>query len=356
MKSIYLIPIGALLFSCGDTPKVTEDRGNNKKEDTLFQVQAVAETEAVSADPEDDAADDPAIWYNAKKPELSLILGSDKTNGIDLFNLDGKRMATYRIGRINNVDIRQGWKDSLDIVGGSHRDRLSMEFWLMNGDSLRMSHIGGVSSELEDVYGFCLYRSPRTQDLYAFINSKTGDIEQWKLSMTGDLLSGEKVRTLKVPSQPEGMVADDSLAVIYIGEEGGGIHRFGAEPQDGQASKRLKLSGEDNPAIQYDVEGLTIYYKPNGKGYLIASSQGNNTYAVFERSGENKYLGSFEISDGVVDGVSETDGIDVIRYPLGDDYPQGMFVCQDGFNFEGETKVAQNFKIVSWENIERNLK
>ncbi|MGB6034644.1 MAG: phytase [Cryomorphaceae bacterium] len=326
-----------------------------KAENAVFQVQAVVETEAVSADPEDDAADDPAIWYNAANPEQSLILGSDKTNGVDLFSLDGKRIASYRIGRINNVDLRQGWKDSLDVVGGSHRDNISMEFWLMDGDSLSLSHIGGVSSELEDVYGFCLYQSPKTQDLYAFVNSKTGDIEQWKLSITGDSINGEKVRTLKVPSQPEGMVADDSLAVIYVGEEGGGIHRFGAEPTDSLPSTRIPLSGDDNPAIQYDVEGLTIYYKSNGAGYLIASSQGNNTYAVFERSGENAYLGSFEITDGKVDGVSETDGIDVIQFPLGEKYPEGMFVCQDGFNFEGETKVAQNFKMVSWKSIESKL-
>lgn len=66
-----------------------------------------------------------------------------------------------------------------------------------------------------------------------------------------------------------------------------------------------------------DIEGLTIYYAPNGKGYLMASSQGNNSYAMYERQGENRYVANFEITDGEkIDGTSDTDGIDVLGFGL----------------------------------------
>ena len=97
---------------------------------------------------------------------------------------------------------------------------------------------------------------------------------------------------------------------------------------------------------------MAIYDTGNGNGYLLASIQGNYSYAVFERQGENKYLGSFRIVDGIVDGVEETDGIDVTNVSLAK-YPQGFLVVQDGFNYDGRRKKSQNFKLVSWNEIEK---
>ncbi len=66
-----------------------------------------------------------------------------------------------------------------------------------------------------------------------------------------------------------------------------------------------------NPKISYDLEGLAIYYAKNSKGYLIASSQGNNSYSIFEREEPNRYLGSFKVGVGTIDEVEETDRLDV---------------------------------------------
>ena len=83
----------------------------------------------------------------------------------------------------------------------------------------------------------------------------------------------------------------------------------------------------DTPSLVPDVEGLTIYYGEDGNGYLVASSQGNNTFAIYDRAGSNSYLASFAVED-----VEETDGIDVTNVPLGEDYPAGLLVVQDGSN------------------------
>jgi 3-phytase len=98
------------------------------------------------------------------------------------------------------------------------------------------------------------------------------------------------------------------------------------------------------------VEGLTIYYASRGTGYLIASSQGSKQFAVYERAGANAHVMNFQIVAGNgIDGLSDTDGIDVTNFPLGSAFPEGVFVAQDGTNTGGN----QNFKLVPWGAIAR---
>ena len=101
----------------------------------------------------------------------------------------------------------------------------------------------------------------------------------------------------------------------------------------------------EETALVADVEGLTIYYGEDGNGYLVASSQGNNTFAIYDRAGNNSYLGSFAVED-----VEESDGLDVTNVPLGEDYPAGLLVVQDGSNEPDPEDGIQNntnFKYVS---------
>ena len=90
---------------------------------------------------------------------------------------------------------------------------------------------------------------------------------------------------------------------------------------------RVTQFAGETPSLVPDVEGLTIYYGEDGNGYLVASSQGNNTFAIYDRAGSNSYLGSF-----AVENVEESDGVDVTNVPLGEDYPAGLLVVQDGSN------------------------
>jgi PKD repeat protein len=90
-----------------------------------------------------------------------------------------------------------------------------------------------------------------------------------------------------------------------------------------------------------DVEGLTIYYRRNGGGYLIASSQGNDRFVVYRREGNNEYLGTFEVPE-----ANNTDGIDVISMALGPLYPLGMFVAQNS---------DRDFQMVRWQDIANAL-
>jgi len=100
----------------------------------------------------------------------------------------------------------------------------------------------------------------------------------------------------------------------------------------------------------YDVEGLALFSFRNEK-YLVASIQGNFSYAIFRIGEPDQYITSFVIKDGNVDGVEETDGLEAISLPLGKKYEQGLLVVQDGFNTSGDMAQSQNFKYISLNKI-----
>jgi 3-phytase len=95
----------------------------------------------------------------------------------------------------------------------------------------------------------------------------------------------------------EGCVADDELGYLYVGEEAVGIWKYQAEPDADLGRTRVDTVGPGGNLFA-DVEGLTIAYGNDGKGYLIASSQGNNTFAIYRREGANSYVKSFRIIAG----------------------------------------------------------
>jgi 3-phytase len=133
-----------------------------------------------------------------------------------------------------------------------------------------------------------------------------------------------------------------------------GIFRLDTDPEGDKTPVRIPGSDEGNPHIAYDIEGLAIF-SHQGTDYLIASSQGNFSYAIFQLGIEEKYLTSFTITEGVVDGVEETDGLEVIAEPLNPRFKRGLLVVQDGFNTNGNEATSQNFKYVSFGKIEALL-
>jgi 3-phytase len=380
---ILLLPFLYLLSGCQDDQKkdhsTTEEITDREeaREDSLElvaayerqakitnQVQPAFETDAVAAEASFDAADDPAVWINVEDPAQSVIIGSNKKGGIYLYDLTGKTIAYFPVGNINNVDVLYGFtigERKVDLVGGSNRSDQSIDlFAIVEGgkklvdmaeDPLKVD-----SADIDDIYGFCFYHNSAEQKSYVFINGKNGRVQQFELQVTqSEQISLQKVRDIQFESQVEGMVADNLHGWLYVGEEDRGIWKLKAAPNDDQNRTLIKMSTEENPQISFDIEGLTLYEK-GSEGYLIASSQGNFSYAIFERNGDNTYLTSFTISGrGAVDGVEETDGIEAISSSLGDAFPKGIFVAQDGFNYDGDTVVAQNFKVVDWGMIEKVL-
>ena len=304
----------------------------------------------------DDAADDPAIWLHPSDPLKSLIIGTDKQAGIEVYNLAGQRQQFVAAGRTNNVDLRylkhSRWSA---LAAASNRSSNSVSLFAVDFDGeLFWLQDSEIATGLTEPYGLCMYDDG--QALFVFVNDTDGSYQQWRLNDTGrpdspDPISfdAELMREFSVPSQPEGCVADDAYQRLFIGVENEGIYALSA---DFRAAADLQTVMEiDGSILAADVEGMSLYARGAG-GYVLVSSQGNYSYAVFDRLPPHAYRGSFVVldrPDGSVDGVQETDGLAVTSSYLGPDYPTGLVVLQDGYNTLPED--TQNFKFLSWRSI-----
>jgi len=338
----------ASLFATGCAPSLS-----------LPSVRAAAETEPVRG--VEDAADDPAIWVHPTAPESSLVIGTDKDRGkggLHVFDLGGRRLSIAEDGGVNNVDLRPGFRFGNRgggvgvIVAASRRTDSTLALYRLDPAtrSLRKREARPIRLGMEP-YGLCLYRDA-TGETYVFVGDKEGRFVQ--LVLTGNdegMVDAAALRTLKLSSQAEGCVADDETGRLYVAEEGVGLWRFNAAPEgDTTAHAVERVAG--NKALKADLEGVALYTRPDGAGYLVVSSQGNNSYAVYDRQPPNRYLTSFRIADHAgIDGVSETDGLEVVSAPLGPRFPKGLLVVQDGDNRPG----TQNFKLIDWREVESHL-
>lgn len=311
----------------------------------------------------DDAADDSAIWRHPTHPARSLVLGTDKKSGLGVYSLAGKRLEFLPDGRLNNVDIRDGFPIApgvnVSIVAASRRDDSTLVFYAIEareeadarGMWAKVTRIGSPRpTGLGDVYGVALYRSMKTGSFSVFISEKSGRARQFELTPAENAdISVNLVREFQVGSVAEGMVADDEQGCVFISEEQVAIWRYPAEAGDETPRIAIDLPrprGHFTP----DVEGLALWKTGPLSGYLVASSQGDGVFNVYGRTQPHPFIGAFRVgpSSGI-DGVSETDGIEICAEPLGGEFPSGVFIAQDGDN----APSPQNFKLVRLEEIAR---
>jgi 3-phytase len=272
-------------------------------------------------------------------------VATDKQGGLAVYDLAGRRLQYVASGRPDNVDLRGGFTlggRRVTLVAAGDRSDDTVDLLRVDEATRRLVPLASFDAGLE-VYGLCMYRSRRS-GVHVFVDSKDGRVAQWRIAARGTRVAARRVRTFDVGGVVEGCVADDALGRLYVAEEDRAIWRYGAEPGAGDRRSLVDRTGAPGH-LRADVEGLAIAAGPPGSGRLVASSQGDDRFAVYRRGGRNAYLRSFRIGPaGPIDAVSDTDGIDVTATPLGPRYPRGVFVAQDGHN-DG---ANQNFKLVPW--------
>jgi 3-phytase len=301
-----------------------------------------------------DAADDPAIWVDRVTAANSRVLGTNKKQGLLVYDLQGKQTQLLEVGRLNNVDLRQGiafGSQRVDLAAATQRDDNSLVLFTIDAQGTVAESIR-IATGLNEIYGMCLYR-PVDGGLQAFVNDKDGRFQQYRIDLKNGQYSGALLRTFKVASQPEGCVVDDRRARLFLGEEKRGVWTTSADASKPDALKMVLPVGADLVA---DVEGMALYQA--GKAdYLIVSSQGDNSYVVLDAAAPFAVRGRFRVGFNLpagIDGTSETDGLDVSTANFGGAYGQGMLVIQDGYKRLPDG--PQNFKYVGWGAVAKALK
>jgi 3-phytase len=322
----------------------------------IITIPADGETQPVSD--AGDAADDPAIWVHPTVAEKSLVIGTNKKRGLLVYGLDGALVQQLDVGRVNNVDIRQGFTHKgqpADIAAASQRDNRSIALFHISPINGEVSPMNEIITGLDKVYGLCMYRGLERK-VYVFINDQDGRYEQYEISDSAAGWTGKRVREFSVGSQPEGCAADDKNQRLFVGEENVALWTLGAEPDaDNNSDSKMEKISAITDYLQADIEGMDLYQTAT-ENYLLVSSQGNDSYVLFQAETPYEYLGRFRIGLNAangIDGASETDGLAVSSAYLGEKYPQGLVVVQDGRNLFPHQ--AQNFKLVSWQKIDQEI-
>ncbi|GGV34684.1 phytase [Streptomyces spectabilis] len=318
-------------------------------------------------------------------------------------------------GRFNNVDLVHGiglGSGRADVAVTSDRGTDRLRIYRVDRD-----RPGGPLTDVTDpaaprvfsasqdevneqrtAYGLATWKDRATGRSYAVVSRR----ERTALALLeltagpGGTVGYRKVRTLDLPAafrlpdgtswspcaepgegpQVEGMVVDPASGTLFAGQEDVGIWRLRADltgtprlqekvreygvpgTYDEQTEECVPGAdpGYGGTRLSADVEGLTLLTERDGDGHLLASSQGDDTFAAFDReaSDGHEYEGGFRVTaaPGGPDGSEECDGAAVLNAPLGRKYPHGLLVVQDGHATpEDGERGATGFKFVDLRDV-----
>lgn len=304
-------------------------------------VQQVAATLETQPSPRrGDAIDDPAVWVHQQNPQQSRILATDKRTGLYVYNMQGQIVQELAVGRLNNVDVRH------NLAAATLRDNNSIQLFRIS-DNGELSLAANYKTDIAEIYGLCMGYDSQAEQTSVYVNGKSGRIQQFLVTDAGEL---SLVREMSVPSQPEGCTVDDEQQRLFVGEEDVAVWMFDAGAGGSENGEEI-IRVADHDELVDDIEGVA-FARVNNQPLLFVSSQGNDSYLVFDADKPWKQRAHFRIRTNIeqgIDGASETDGIEVTTQSLGNGFEQGAFLVQDGRNRMPE--AGQNVKLVPLERI-----
>lgn len=344
-----------VLALCGCTAPVNHD---------IVAIKAEVATEPVGDD-----ADDPAIWVNPEDGAKSLILGTNKTaapqGAVVVFGMDGKKRQTIAgLDRPNNIDVEYGLMlggKSVDIAVATERLQGQLRVFAIAADGSGISDVTSLGNtkvftdrkgEKTAPMGIGLYKRPRDGAMFAVVAPKDGPREgylgQYRLEDDG----AGKVKATFVryfgrfsgAGEIEAVAVDDTLGHVYYSDEGDGTHKYGADPEGADAGK--ELAHFNRGAFRGDREGIAIYARADGTGYIVCTDQimGNSEYHIVKREGEpGRPHDHSHVVKIVRGGADETDGLDATSANLGGRFANGAMVAMNS--------GGKNFFVYSWDNV-----
>ncbi|MDX1294323.1 MAG: phytase [Hyphomonas sp.] len=336
------LPIAALLLSaCATGPDLS-----------LYAIDTAAIPAAVETAPMTgvgDKADDPAVWANPLDPAASLVLGTNKDEGLHVYNLAGEELQFLDVGRVNNVDLRG------NLAVASNDETNSISWFAIDPATATVHHIGDTPTTKDEPYGICAGQVGDTY--YAMPTYKDGMAQVWASPVDTVTEGIDLVAEIQVGQfgqlQLEGCVFDEANGQVFLGEEEHGIWKL--DLTDWAAAPVSVDTIAARNGLVADVEGMDIWAGEQGEGYLVVSSQAADRFVVYDLKAPHAPRGVFTVTasaDGSIDAVTHTDGLDVNSTPL-PGFPNGILVVQDDGN--PASGVDQNFKLVDWTLVQDAL-
>lgn len=371
-------------------------------------------------------ADDPAVWIDPENPGRSIVIGTLKEAGLDVYGLNGRRLQHIaapqapgedaKPGRFNNVDIVYGFEldgEETDLALVSDRGRDRIRAFAIDPEAVAAGRsplrdvtapdvepvFAAGEAEVDDqrtAYGLTAFSDD--DDAYVVVSQRDETrLRLLELEDRDGRVGYETEDTLDLPGsftlpdgadwtpcadpgerpQVEGMAVDQEEHVLYAAQEAVGLWRVELDDEEFEGPELVDRVREYGTPWTYDAEeeecvidtaadrgfggehlsadaeGVTVYHADDGAGYVLASSQGDDTFAVYERDGDNDYVGSLALTDDPsVDGVQHSDGSTVVNTPLGSAFPRGLLITHDGEATPADgDRESTNFKFTGWDTV-----
>ncbi|MDZ7361900.1 MAG: phytase [candidate division KSB1 bacterium] len=309
-------------------------------------------------------ADDAAIWMHPTDPSKSLILGTDKggpsTGGLVAWNLDGTQKQRLTLNRPNNVDVRYGFKlggQTVDLAAASLRDSRKVRIFKIDPSSRKLSDVTTLDTTnvlhkmFESPYGLTMYKRPSDGLIYVIVSSRHINFRDklWQIRLEDDgagRVKGVLVRAFgDFKNVVEGMVADDELGFFYASEERVGIHKYNADPKQGNNPLAF-FSTEDS--LHGNNEGLALYKCTDGTGYILVAHPETRSIKVYRREGEKGAPHLHRLLTRIMDDSSKAgDGLEVSSRAYSPIFPRGVMIWHD--------QAGRNFRLYAWEDVAKNI-
>jgi 3-phytase len=172
--------------------------------------------------------------------------------------------------------------------------------------------------------GVSLYKNPENGNISVIVSRKAGPIENYlyQYNFVSDSLGinatlARRFGKFSGQKEIEAIAVDNALGYVYYSDEGAGIRKYYANPENG--NEELNFFGREH--FKDDIEGIAIA-KHQDKSFLIVSNQQAHTFNIFDGD-TNAFIKEINL------GTTETDGCEVTTLPLGSKFPNGLFVSMN---------------------------
>ena len=298
----------------------------------------------------------PVIWENPVDPSASRVYAVDGSGDLLQFLLDGSSDASASLGARDVAvayDVPMGGEVSDVLVVGTGANVLS--FFTLDPETGALTVAGPdlpvLTASASTLDRVAVYQSPLSEQFYAFVADRTGNVEQWQFfADSSGALTASKVdpRGIGLGEQLGGWVVDEADMRVYVTGRSQGLYRFDAEPGGEGLSLVDSTSGGAGDLVP-PVGGVALY-RAHGDGYLVVANTGSSDFALYNRGPgtANDFVTRFQIGAGNgLDGVQSPVGLAVMSFGLGSAFPKGLLVAQDGFSASGQTDL----KYVAWSDL-----